>query len=299
MTVRVFDLHCDTPLNISRQRFRQVQPVKLRAQGYLAVVFAHWVKPVSAAPFVEAVRLISSTIQFLSYLPDCRIINQPADFDPTRLNILLGVEGGHIFDRDRNQLEVLYHLGVRVFTLLWNNSNRLGRSALDDDRRGLTARGRSFIRDIESYWLFLDLSHASTRTVLDVCDLRTHRVFASHSCIRALNPNFLRNLSDEAARAIASRRGLVGVNFSRKHLGQYQVTDHIDYLKDFCGISTIGIGSDFDGIDDPVIDGPAGTVSLAEQLCRRGYSNQEIADIFAGNALNFFFPEARASKILA
>ncbi len=297
MAVRVFDLHCDTPLNISRQQFRHVQPEKLRAQGYLAAVFAHWVRPDSPAPFVEAVRLISSTIQFLSSLPDCRIIHQPADFKPDRLNILLGVEGGHVFDRDRNQLEVLYHLGVRIFTLLWNNSNRLGHSALDDDRRGLTTRGRSFIRAIDSYWLFLDLSHASSRTVLDVCDLRASRIFASHSCIRTLNPFFLRNISDEAAQAIAGRGGLVGVNFSRKHLGQYQVTDHIDYLKGLCGISTIGLGSDFDGIDDPVIDSPAGTASLVGQLGQRGYSNQETAAIFAGNALKFFFPKTQTDKI--
>ncbi len=288
MAPRIFDLHCDTPMNILKGRFGHIHPKALTDQGYIGAVFAHWVAPGSATPFVDAVRMLSATIQYLEALPGCRIIRQPEDFTARGLNILLGVEGGHIFDRDPHQIEVLYDLGVRVFTLLWNNSNRLGHSALDNDQRGLTAAGRSFLRAIAPYRIYLDLSHASTRTVVDVCGLATNPVFASHSCVRALNPQFLRNINDEAARAITGRGGVIAVNFSNKHLGGRPVIEHIDYLKQRFGSGAVCIGSDFDGIDDPVIPAPGGVPQLAADMRQRGYEAEEITGILSANAIRFF-----------
>ncbi len=288
MAPRIFDLHCDTPVNILKGKFGHIHPGRLLGQGYAGAVFAHWIDPGSPQPFVDAVRMLSSTLQYLETIPDCRIIRQPDDFTARGLNIMLGVEGGHIFDRDPHQMEVLYDLGVRVFTLLWNNSNRFGHAALDNDRRGLTAAGRSFIRAVEPYRIYLDLSHASTRTVLDVCDAGANRVFASHSCVRALNPMFLRNISGEAAGAITGRGGVIAVNFSRKHLGGRPIIDHIDHLKQQYGASAVCIGSDFDGIDDPVIPGPDRVSGLADDMKERGYQAEEIAGVLSANAIRFF-----------
>jgi len=213
------------------------------------------------------------------------IIGSYKEFDANKLNILLGVEGGHIFDNTFEQVEVLYNLGVRVFTLTWNNSNKLAHAALEADNKGLTKKGRRFLRDLKDYDVIIDLSHASTRTVLDVCDVCGNQVIASHSCVRALNPSFLRNIDDRAIRVIAQRGGVVGINFSRYHLGGHSIVDHIDYLKDNYGLECAAIGSDFDGIDDAVIPSPKDMGGLRKEFLERGYKQTEISKVFSGNFL--------------
>lgn len=280
-----FDLHCDTPHNIFKKRFNHIDPKDLYYQNYLGAVFAHFVWPKAKYPFADAVRLIASTKDYISTRKKIQFIRSHGNLDKNRVNIILGVEGGHIFDRTFKRFEALYALGVRVFTLTWNNSNRLAHSGLDADSRGLTREGRRFLKNIEGYDVILDLSHASTRTVLNVCDACKNQVIASHSCVRALNKKFLRNIDDRAIKAISRRGGVVGVNFSRHHLGKYSVADHIDYIADNFGIDVAAIGSDFDGINDAVIKNPLGIKGLEKDLLDKGYKKSDIYKIFSRNFL--------------
>jgi membrane dipeptidase len=284
----VFDLHCDTPVNIARGKLNHIVPEKLRPSGYLGAVFAHFITPKAKHPFVDAIKLLSSTLAYVNKKKRIQIITAYKKIDRKKLNILLGVEGGHIFDNTFKQFEAFYDIGVRVFTLTWNNSNKLAYSALEADKKGLTGKGRQFIQKIRGYDIIIDLSHASTRSVLDVCALCDNELIVSHSCVRALNKTFHRNIADQAIKAIVSKRGLVGVNFSKYHLGGYSVVDHIDYLKDNFGIDAVAIGSDFDGINDPVIKNPAALKNLEKQLLKKGYTNAEVAKIFSGNFLQLF-----------
>lgn len=285
MKYPVFDLHCDTPINIFKGKFNHIDPGRLKYHGYLGAIFAHFVPPESKTPFLDAVKMISATRRFLGDQPDCRIVTDPRLIDVRRLNIILGVEGGHIFDRNFKQVEVLYDLGARVFTLVWNNSNRLCHSALDADGKGLTRVGRQYVNALGQYDILIDFSHASTRTVLDVCAITRNKVFASHSCVRHLNP-FLRNIDDLAIRAITKCRGIVAVNFSYKHLGERSVFEHLDYLTQKYGPECPALGSDFDGIDDPVIPGPDAVQGLAAQMAEKGCKPAAINAVFSGNFLN-------------
>jgi membrane dipeptidase len=282
---RVFDLHCDTPHNIAKGKYGHIMPSKLHKQGYRGAVFAHFVYPKAKHPFVECVRMITSTITYINGHKELKLVTNAHSMAGGKANILLGVEGGHIFDDLFLQVEALHGLGVRVFTLTWNNSNRLAHSALEQDNKGLTRLGKEYIKKMRAYDIILDMSHASTRTVLDVCELCASKVIASHSCVRQLNPSFLRNIDDRAIRAIHERTGVVGVNFSRYHLGKHGVVDHIDYLCQRFGISCAAIGSDFDGINDPVITAPKGIGKLKNQLLKRGYKESAIGKIFSGNFL--------------
>jgi membrane dipeptidase len=255
----------------------------LYQQGYCGAIFAHFVYPKARHPFVDAVKMISSTTRYLEKQKtlDCGF-RPPAR---GKASIVCGVEGGHIFDTVFGQVEALYGLGVRVFTLTWNNSNRLASSGLELDQKGLTRQGKKYIREMKEYDICLDMSHASTRTVLDVCDIWDNKIIASHSCVRKLNPSFLRNISVRAIQAIVERDGVVGVNFSKHHLGQYGVVEHVDYLCQKFGVSCAAIGSDFDGITDPVIANPRGIAKLEKQLRKKGYTNSDIGKIFSGNFL--------------
>lgn len=200
------------------------------------------------------------------------------------MNIILGVEGGHIYDKTFSQFETFYELGARVFTITWNNSNRLAHSAFDNDKKGLTKIGKNFIKMLKDYEVLIDISHASTKTVLDICETAENKVFASHSCIRALNP-FIRNIDSKAIKAIVSRGGVVGINFSKKHLGEWTVIDHLNYLYEKFGVNSMAIGSDFDGITDPILVCPAGYKKISQELLIEDYTKKEVEKIFYKNFL--------------
>ncbi len=284
----VFDLHCDTPFFLEKKKTRHIKPSQLRTQRYVGAVFAHFVYPKSKHPFVDAVKMVASTTDYLSKKRTMKPVREYRDIVPDRANIVLGVEGGHIFDDVFGQVEVLYEFGVRVFTITWNNSNKLAHSAMDGDKKGLTKRGREYLRKLSEYSVILDLSHASTRSVLDICEISENRVIASHSCARSLNPSFVRNISDRSIKAIRDRGGVIGVNFSRHHLGKYGIVDHIDYLCEKYGVECAAIGSDFDGINDPVIRGPGHIAYVDDALSARGYKKSDIKKIFSGNFLRVF-----------
>jgi membrane dipeptidase len=285
---KIFDLHCDTPHNIAAKKYNHIKPPELSRQDYLGAVFAHFVYPEAEHPFVDAVKMIASTRTYLDKQKTLQMVKDYHKMDMHKANILLGVEGGHILDSGFGQVEALYDLGVRVFTLTWNNSNGLASSALEADKKGLTRLGKEYIRKMRKYDIVLDMSHASTRTVLDVCDICENMIIASHSCVRKLNPSFLRNIDDHAIRAIHARGGVVGINFSKHHLGKHDVFEHIDYLCQNFDVSCAAIGSDFDGITDPVIRNPVGIRKLEKTLLRKGYHNSAIVKIFSKNFLRVF-----------
>jgi len=284
----VFDLHCDTPHNIAKGKFNHVKPDTLHRDNYLGAVFAHFIEPKVKHPFVDAVKLLSSTIAYAKKKKAIQIIRSYRNLNTKKLNLLLGVEGGHIFDNTFKQFEAFYDTGVRVFTLTWNNSNKLAHAALEADKKGLTKKGKQFIKEMANYDIIIDLSHASTKTVLDVCELCENQVIASHSCVRALNKTFFRNIADKAIQAIIEKGGLVGINFSNYHLGNHSIIDHIDYLTENFGIDSVAIGSDFDGINDPVIKNPAGLKNLEKELLEKGYKKSDVEKIFSGSFLRLF-----------
>ena len=284
----IFDLHCDTPHNIYKNKFNHIIPGKLYRQNYFGAIFAHFIQPKTHYPFVDVIKLISSTIVYINKEKNMHIVHSPKELNKNKVNIILGVEGGHIFDSTFKQIEALYALGVRVFTLTWNNSNKLAYSGLEADKKGITKKGRTFIKKFAHYDIIIDLSHASTRTVLDVCDICDNQIIASHSCVRALNPSFLRNIDDRAIKAIAKRGGVVGINFSKYHLGKYSVFDHIKYLNKNFGINTAAVGSDFDGIDEAVFGTPKDVGGLEKTLLYGGYKRKDIDKIFSENFLRIF-----------
>ncbi len=280
----VFDLHCDTPLFLMKGKVNHLHPVDLKPSIIIGSIFAHFVSPEAKDPFQSAVKIVLSTINYFQQNNTVEIVTNFSRLNKRKTNIILGVEGGHTFDGITTEFELLYELGVRVFTLTWNNSNQLAHSAFDDDKKGLTRKGKSFLRMLDSYDVIIDLSHASTRTVLEVCEITDNPVIASHSCVRALNP-FVRNIDIEAAKAIAKKGGVIGVNFSRRHLGDHRVVDHMDFICENFGIDVCAVGSDFDGINDSVYECPGGYTILSEELSKRNYSNSQITKIYYKNFL--------------
>lgn len=66
-----------------------------------------------------------------------------------------------------------------------------------------------------------------------------------------------------------------------------QVADHIDHIRQVAGVDHVGLGSDFDGIDDaPVgLGGVDRYPALLEELLRRGWTDSDIAKLAGENLL--------------
>jgi membrane dipeptidase len=89
--------------------------------------------------------------------------------------------------------------------------------------------------------------------------------------------------------ADAVRRGLQawGANHRAPKATLGDVADHIEHIRHVAGIEHVGIGSDFDGISDE----PAGLEdvstfpALFAELARRGWSDDDLAQLAGGNLL--------------
>ena len=77
-----------------------------------------------------------------------------------------------------------------------------------------------------------------------------------------------------------------------------QVADHIDHIRRVAGVDHVGLGSDFDGIEDaPVgLDGVDRYPALLAELMRRGWTDTDIAKVAGENLLRVM---AAAEKVAA
>jgi len=66
-----------------------------------------------------------------------------------------------------------------------------------------------------------------------------------------------------------------------------EVADHVEHIRKIAGVESVGIGSDFDGIEaTPVgLDGVDKYPALFEELARRGWTDDELADLAGRNLL--------------
>jgi membrane dipeptidase len=126
---------------------------------------------------------------------------------------LLGVEGGHAIENSLDILRQFYAAGARYMTLTWANANDwCGSSGAGARADGLTGFGREVVLEMNRLGMLVDVSHVSDAAFADVLSTSTAPVIASHSSARALC-GAARNLTDDMARAIAAKGGVVMVNF--------------------------------------------------------------------------------------
>src|SRR5665647_2493054 len=68
------------------------------------------------------------------------------------------------------------------------------------------------------------------------------------------------------------------------------VADHIEHVRDIAGIDHVGIGSDFDGIEDviPGLEDVSTFPNLLAELARRGWSDADLRKIAGENLIRVF-----------
>lgn len=203
----------------------------------------------------------------------------------------LSVEGAEVLNCETKKLERAGEVGVRAFGICWNRANELTGTNVQEPDRGLSKKGKEFLRLALELGMVADVSHLSDPGFWDVEKLAKGPFCATHSNARAVHDH-PRNLTDDMFRAIRDHGGTAGLNLYAAFLGEENVTietalRHIDHFLDLGGEKTLAIGGDLDGCE-ALPEGMHGIQDvhlIREALEVRGYAEELLDDIFYNNLM--------------
>lgn len=186
-----------------------------------------------------------------------------------------------------SSLESAYQNGVRVLHPTWNFDNELCGAAMGSGK-GLTEKGRAFVKKAQHMGFALDMSHISERGFWDTLEACEKPVIAGHSNARAIC-NVPRNLTDEQFNALVDVGGGAGINLYPEFLGLGKdinaVIAHIEHFLSLGGERSVFLGCDFDGIDSTPtgLDGVQKLDKLYNELLERNYPEALVRALFWDN----------------
>ena len=295
MPIPYFDAHCDTITACPELRSNagQVDLVRLSRYAPAAQIFAicavdHFQEEFSA----YLSKLLSELKRNEDLVVLCR---SGAEIRRAALEgkiaAIIAVEGAEHIGCSVEGLRNAWAHGVRSVNLTWNYDNALAGAAMDSGK-GLTERGREFVRAAQSMGVMIDLSHVSERAFWEVLEIAERPVYASHSDALALSPHCPRNLSDRQFSALVRHGGGAGINLYADFIGLSRDMDavigHIEHFWGLGGEKALFLGTDFDGIKvSPAgLTGVEDMEKLYEALLHRNHSESLVRDLFYGNLLN-------------
>ena len=228
------DTHVDTPWYMvdenydigEKHSYYEADIPRLREGHVGAVFFGIPVEPQNYPPHLwipRALELIDAVHQQVrQHSRDMEIALTAEDIrrahSSGRIAVLMGVEGGHMIQDSLPMLRTYYRLGVRYMTLTHFKTNDWADSSADvAAHNGLTPFGRDVVREMNRLGMMVDISHVSDKTFYDALEVSRAPLIASHSSLRALC-DIPRNMSDDMIRALASKGGLVNINFNAAYL---------------------------------------------------------------------------------
>lgn len=205
-----------------------------------------------------------------------------------KMAALLSIEGADLLDCQERNLEMAHAWGVRLLNPVWNRANSLCGTNCEDPERGLSEKGKNFLRRMEALDIYPDMSHISDAGFWDTIKTARGPVVASHSNARAVCPH-RRNLTDDQFRAIRDSGGVVGLNLYRDFVGPQgtmeELTAHVEHFLDLGGEKTLCLGGDLDGCEALAagMQGVQDVPKLYAALRERGYDQALLEDIFWNN----------------
>lgn len=316
----VFDLHCDTAVELSRQKKNLNENdlhIDLERAGRLLTHHQFYafccVYDKEFLPLPEALaesRFFASVSEFYSQLIQnrdkarlCRNVEDLiAAAKENKQGVFLSLEGPEVIGCNPDRLEELKELGFLMTTLTWNFPNALAGSHGTD--QGLTDLGKAFVRRAQELGIVIDVSHLSEKAFWDLVDITTAPIVASHSNSRAVCPH-TRNLTDEQLKVICNLGGLVGLNLYAPFLNETGRADfsdfkrHMDHFLELGGERHLSIGGDLDGCDR-LPTGFTGIESwndLGLWLIQQGVEEEMVNHVFNNNAVHFALQHLQKSRV--
>ena len=309
MNFPVFDLHCDTALEILRADSKttcSLRKNKLHVDLERAATLEGYCQCFACftTPYMEQWGIGSPIDVFEKELETIRreiainadLVNQvysvkeiQSNLAKGKMSAILSIEGPAGFDYNPELLEDLYQIGFRITTLGWNESNPLTGSHKTGG--GLTDRGREYVKEAQRIGMLIDVSHISDEGFWDIIDITKAPIIATHSNSRTVCSSS-RNLTDDMFEAICKTDGVVGLNMYADFIGENADMDsvcrHLQHWMELDPSGThISLGGDLDGCDK-LPEGFSGVESypkLAEHLLAHGFCENTVRDIFWNNAM--------------
>lgn len=191
--------------------------------------------------------------------------------------------------------------GLRIVGLAWKQTRFAGGTGQPGP---LTPAGVAMVYELDRFGIIHDTSHLAEESFWQLLDLAEGPVMASHSNCRSIVPTD-RQLSDDMARALITRGGIIGVNFFDRFLvspDQYgtrratlqDVVRHLSHLCDLAGNTKhVGLGTDMDGglgrdqIPREIITA-ADLPKVVDALSGAGFDDVAVRDILGENWMRFF-----------
>ena len=296
----VFDAHCDVITRImgtseSLYDNKSHMDIKraLKYKGYIQF-FSVWVSPdfTKMTSLKKCLQIIDSF--YCELEKNKSYISLATNYDEAlkiisqgKIAAFLSLEGGDPIQGDLSILRILYKLGIRSICLTWNGRNEIADGIEEEcTGGGLTRFGRQLVREMNKMGILIDVSHLSTKGFWDVLEESKYPVIASHSNSKAICSH-KRNITDEQFKSIIAKQGVVGINFCPEFLKDggnaclYDIIKHIEHFMSLGGEDSVGIGSDYDGIDKTPegINGVQDTEKVINELIKLNYSSELIEKI--------------------
>lgn len=231
--------------------------------------------------------------------------NSDTPNDQKPIGYILSLEGADSL-MDISYIERAYQYGLRAIGPAHYGQ---GRYAQGTDATGyMGEKGRALLKEMERLNIILDATHLCDDSFWEAMDHFHGHIWASHNNVRSL-VNHNRQFSDEQIKELINRGAVIGgaldawmmvPNWQRgistpqgMNCNLEKLIDHLDHICQIAGNALhIGIGSDLDGAFGKEqcpydLDTIADLQKFVPLLAKRGYSDDDIANIMHGNWLHF------------
>jgi len=358
----LIDTHLDTPYEVRKKPYDisvraqkgQFDYVRARQGGLNAAFMVAYIPPEyeeKGGARALADQIIDEARGYVQKWPDKFVLAaSPQEIrnqsDSGRITLVLAIENGSALEDDLKNLKYFYDRGARYMTLCHSKNNHLCDSSFDQGPKwhGLSPFGGQVVAEMNRLGMMIDVSHVSDDTFYQVIGLSKAPVVATHSACRHFTPGWQRNMSDEMIRLLASKGGVIQINFGSifispatnrqfvklsEEVRQYvethnlqgeektnyrkqrfeqaqftrahvsEVADHIDHVAKLVGIDHVGLGSDFDGIEQVPegLEDVSGYPNLIYELLKRGYTEEALKKICAENFLRVWTEVLQAASV--
>lgn len=131
-----------------------------------------------------------------------------------KIAAFLDLEGGYDLDGDINLLRALHRLGLRSMQLTAHNTTNAFIDACSDIRywHGINDLGKKIIAEMNNLGMVINIAHASNEAIIQTAEASKHPVIYSHGGFYSI-VDHPRCITDEAAKAVASKGGVIGIHF--------------------------------------------------------------------------------------
>lgn len=307
--MKIIDMHCDTLLECYRNpsytlstNSGHISVDKLLQGNALAQFFAIFISPKEKALmepydiFNKVYETYKTQLELNSNYIKPALCAQDilSNAENSKISSILSIEDGVVLEDKIERVQEVFDKGVRLITLTWNFENTIGFPSSDDPvehNRGLKPFGIDVVEEMNRLGILIDVSHLSEGGFYDVAKYSKNPFVASHSCARALC-NHRRNLTDNQLKTLGNQGGMAGVNFYSAFLkedSEYatidQIVEHVRYMVDKAGIESVGLGSDFDGIDCELEFKDYASYPMLLSALSKHFTDDQLDKICNGNAL--------------